>query len=153
MSQSPRENRELLFLLSIENKINKNLKDAQALVQHKECWTRNRLDPIAQYPITSKMCENISHFQQKSNQSKIRIFWHVFSVLSNRIKLIAFYERPASQNTHLKYQQQGNRSNVKINFFRIRGVLGEVKLICFGKHEIWFGYLEIIGEQMRYWLN
>ena len=82
--------------------------------------------------------ENISYFQQKSNQSKIRIFWHVldvFSVLSNRIKLIPFHERPASQDTRLEYQQQGNRSNLKIHFFRLRGVketLSEEKKYIFG---------------------
>ena len=47
------------------------------------------------------------------------IFWHVwdvFSVLSDWINLIPFYERKASQDTRLEYQQQGNWSNLKIYF-------------------------------------
>ena len=43
-----------------------------------------------------------------------------FSVLSDLIKPIPFHERSVSQGTSLEYQQQGNRSNLKINFFRLR---------------------------------
>ena len=59
------------------------------------------------------------NFQQLSNQTKKRIFWHVldvFSVLSDRIKSIPFHERSASHGTTLEYHQQGNRSNLKIHF-------------------------------------
>ena len=68
---------------------------------------------------TSKTCQIIGNFQQLSNQTKIRIFWHVldvFSVLSDRIKSIPFHERSASHGTTLEYHQQGNRSNLKIHF-------------------------------------
>ena len=57
---------------------------------------------------------------------KLPIFCHVldiFSALSNRIKLIPFHERSASHGTSLEYHQQGSRSNLKIHFFRLRGVL------------------------------
>ena len=53
------------------------------------------------------------------------IFLHVldvFSVLSNHIKPIPFHERSVSHGTSLEYHQQGNRSNLKIHFFRLRGV-------------------------------
>ena len=44
-------------------------------------------------------------------------------VLSSRIKPIPFHERSASHGTSLEYHQQGNRSNLKIHFFRLRRVL------------------------------
>ena len=118
-------------------------------------WKRISLIQSLSTEKTSEMCENISYFQQKSNQSKIRIFWHVldvFSLMSNRINPIPFHERPASQDTRLEYQQQGNRSNLKIHFFRLRRVFREVKETFSGK-KICFGYTEIIGDQMRYLLK
>ena len=87
---------------------------------------------------------------------KLPIFWHVldvFSVLSVRIKSIPFHERPASHDTHLEYQQQGNRSNLKIHFFLdLGGSLGGLRKRCWGE-KICFGYPEIIGQQIRYLLN
>ena len=90
-----------------------------------------RAIPPSQVLLRSFFCLKIcmgprDNFQQLSNQIKIRIFWHVldvFSVLSDRIKSIPFHERPASHGTSLEYHQQGNRSNLKIHFFRLRGVL------------------------------
>ena len=72
----------------------------------------------------------------------MRWFWHVlyvFSVLSTRINLILFHERSASHGISLEYHQQGNRSNLKINFFRLRGGLeGGQGYFVFGRKKICF---------------
>ena len=72
----------------------------------------------------------------------------IISVVSDQIKSIFFHERSASHGTSLEYHQQGNQRNLKIHFFLDLGGLegGQGKNLC-------FGYPEIIGDQMRYWLN
>ena len=60
----------------------------------------------------------------------------VFSVLSDRIKSIPFHERSASHGTSLEYQQQGNRSNLKIH-------LGGLKGKKFGKKKYVLGILKL----------
>ena len=42
----------------------------------------------------------------------------VFFALGDRIELISVWEGQASWDTSLDTQQQGNRSNLKIHFFR-----------------------------------
>lgn len=81
-----------------------------------------------------------------------KIFWHVldvFSLLSDQIKPIPFHERSAYHGTTLEYHQQGDRSNLKIHFFRIEEGQGNL----FWRKKICFGYTEIIDDQMWYWLK
>ena len=55
---------------------------------------------------TSKKCQNICIFDWFDYSWKWLTFSHildVFSLLSDRIKLIPFHEQPASQDTHLEY--------------------------------------------------
>ena len=77
--------------------------------------------------ITKKTCQNIHIFDWFDNCWKLLIFynvWDVFSLLRGRINLIPFHERPVSQDTRLEYQQQGNRSNLKIHFLDSGGSCG-----------------------------
>ena len=95
---------------------------------------------------TSKTYQIVGNFQQLSNRAKIWIFWHVldvFSVLGDWIKLILFHEQPVSQDTHLEYQQQGYRSNLKIHFFKLTGVFRGVKEKNFGKKKYFLGILKL----------
>ena len=81
------------------------------------------------------------------------MFWYFFSILSGRINSIPFHERPVSQDTSLEYQQQGNRSNLKIHFFSLRGGIEGTLGNFFREKKLCFGYPEIIGDQMRYLRN
>ena len=66
----------------------------------------------------------------------------VFSALSDLINLIPFHERPASQDTRLEYQQQGNWNNLKIHFGGLSGLEGVKENLCWIKQYV-FGVLEL----------
>ena len=68
---------------------------------------------------TTKMWWNIHLFRIIANLLKSYHVLDVFSVLGNRIDLISFWECKASWGTSLDTQQQGNRSNLKIKYFKI----------------------------------
>ena len=100
----------------------------------------------------SKMCQNIRILVWFDNCWKLLIFWYVldvYLVLSDRIILIPFHEQSASYGTSLEYHQQGNQSNLKIHFFRLRGVLGGTLGKKIRETKLCFGY----PDQMRYLRN
>ena len=62
----------------------------------------------------------------------------------NQFDLIAQYQEKGQISKYrLEYQQQGNRSNLKIHFFRLRGVLRGVKEIFVREKKYVLGILKL----------
>ena len=88
---------------------------------------RNQFDPIAQYR------ENVQNVRKYNLFSTIIKSIKNTDILARFVRFLgteqsdqidSFHEQPVSEDTRLEYQQQGNRSNLKFHFFRLRGVWG-----------------------------